>query len=138
MGRLGLDARDASILGPLPLPRGMLVRAKLTAIALFTVVFAIALNTVPSVIYPILLSSKLPLPLVDLLALTPGSPLRDGSRRRFGFLGTVAVRELLRSGDRRHAVWPACRASWQAALLVGLATALLLLPRLSVGSRRSG
>jgi hypothetical protein len=60
---LGLDARDASILGPLPLPRGLLLRAKLAAIALFSVAFAVALNAIPSVIYPILLSSKLPISL---------------------------------------------------------------------------
>ncbi len=127
---LGLDVRDASILGPLPLPRGMLVRAKLAAIALFTVAFAVALNAVPSVIYPILLSSKLPLPLVDLLALMPAHLFVTAAAGAFGFLGIVAVRELLRAMTGAK-LFGRLSSAVQAALLVGLATGLLLLPRLS-------
>jgi hypothetical protein len=127
---LGLDARDASILGPLPLPHGMLVRAKLAAIALFTVAFAIALNAVPSLIYPVLLSSKLPIPLVDLLALMPAHLVVTAAAGAFGFLGIVAVRELLRAVTGAT-LFGRLSSVLQAALLVGLATALLLLPRLS-------
>ena len=127
---LGLDARDASILGPLPLPRGMLVRAKLAAIAVFSAAFAVALNAVPSVIYPILLSSKLPIPLVNLLALMPAHLFVTAAAGAFGFLGIVAVRELLRVMTGAT-LFGRVSSVVQAALLVGLATTLLLLPRLS-------
>ena len=44
---LALDSRDTEILGPLPLPRGVIVRAKVSALIMFAAGFAAALNVVP-------------------------------------------------------------------------------------------
>ncbi len=132
---LGLDARDASILGPLPLPPWLLLRAKLAAIALFSVAFAVALNAIPSVIYPILLSSKLPISLAGLLTLMAAHLCVTAAAGAFGFLGIVALRELLRV-MAGATLFGRVSSVVQATVLVGLATTLLLLPRLFVGSVR--
>jgi hypothetical protein len=127
---LGLDARDALILGPLPLPRGMLVRAKLASIALFSLAFAVALNLIPSVIYPILLSSKLPIRLSALVAMMPAHLVVTAAAGAFGFLSIVALRELVCAATGAR-LFARMSNTVQAALLVGLVTTLLLLPGLS-------
>jgi hypothetical protein len=125
---LSLDLRDGAILGPLPLPHRMLVRAKLAAIALFALVFALALNVIPSLIYPVLLTSRLPISLGGVVELIPTHLVVTAASGAFGFLSIVAIRELLRavtgeSGFARISTFV------QGLLLVGLATAFLLLPR---------
>src|SRR4029079_12223403 len=70
------------------------------------------------------------LPLVDLLALMPAHLFVTAAAGAFGFLGIVAVRELLRAVTGAT-LFGRLSSVLQAALLVGLATALLLLPRLS-------
>src|SRR5262245_42236127 len=56
---LALEARDAAILGPLPLAPGTLTRAKLLAALVFGVVFSVAVNIVPSILYPTCLTVNL-------------------------------------------------------------------------------
>jgi hypothetical protein len=51
---LALDSRDTSILGPLPVARGVIVRAKVSALIMFSASFAVALNLAPGIIHPIL------------------------------------------------------------------------------------
>ena len=51
--------RDAAILGPLPIPARTITRAKLAAGLIFGTVFALALNAVPSVLYPLFLTLNL-------------------------------------------------------------------------------
>ena len=53
---LSLETRDAAILGPLPLSARTIIRAKLAAIVVFAAVLAVALNAVPSVLYPAFLT----------------------------------------------------------------------------------
>src|SRR4051794_6624919 len=127
---VSLDARDGAILGALPVPHGMLLRAKLAAIALFTVAFALALNAAPSVIYPVLLTSRLPISLLGVLALIPTHLGVTAASGAFGFLCVVAIREGLRlvAGERLFARLSTVA---QGLLLVGLATTLLLLPHAS-------
>ena len=57
---LALDARDASILGPLPIPGGVIFRAKATALLLFAGACAVVLNIVPSIIFSSALVAKGP------------------------------------------------------------------------------
>jgi hypothetical protein len=127
---LALDSRDASILGPLPIPRAHVVRAKLEAVGLFALAFALALNLVPSVVQPLLMVAKLPVGLlatVWLIVVQAGVTILAGAA---GFLMVLAVRELLRA---------LVGAAWfgristvvQAMFVVSLATTLLLLPSLS-------
>src|SRR3954468_13786910 len=56
---LALEPRDAAILGPLPIPSRTITWAKLAAALIFGTVFAVALNAVPSVLYPLFLTMNL-------------------------------------------------------------------------------
>src|SRR5262245_43014890 len=53
---LALEPRDAAVLGPLPIPVRTIARAKLVAAFVFGAVLALALNVVPSVLYPVFLT----------------------------------------------------------------------------------
>jgi hypothetical protein len=53
---LALEPRDAAILGPLPISARLITRAKLAAALVFGTAFAVALNAVPSVLYPLFLT----------------------------------------------------------------------------------
>ena len=56
---LGLDRRDSIVLGPLPISTRVLLLAKIRALALFVVMFAIALGALPGVLYPPLQAATL-------------------------------------------------------------------------------
>src|SRR5262245_33984551 len=56
---LALDSRDTAILGPLPVKRGTILRAKISALLTFMGVFAAALNVVPAIVHPVLAVSRL-------------------------------------------------------------------------------
>jgi hypothetical protein len=123
---LSIDPRDTTILGTLPLPRAMIVRAKLRAIAIVGIGGSLALSALSSVFHPIFMVSKLPIgvltPLLLALihlAVTLGAGL-------FAFSAIVAVRELCRAllGPRFTRV----SAQMQAALIVLIITSFLLLP----------
>lgn len=133
---LVLDARDTSILGPLPIPRGVIVRAKLAALVLFATAFAVALNLVPSVLHPSLLATKLPVGVFAVMTLIAFHAAITMAAGAFGFLSVLGLRELL------HVV---LGTAWfsrvstvvQACLVVFFATTFLLLPGLSSGVARS-
>jgi hypothetical protein len=94
---LALEPRDAGILGPLPIPPGTITRAKLLAALVFGVVFAVAVNAVPSVLYPIFLT-------LNLRGIGAGGTLRLITAQAttvimaglFGFSSVLAVRGVLR------------------------------------------
>jgi hypothetical protein len=56
---LALEPRDAAILGPLPIPSWAITCAKLAAALVFGAVFSMAVNAVPSVLYPAFLTLNL-------------------------------------------------------------------------------
>jgi hypothetical protein len=56
---LSLDHRDTEILGPLPLRRGVIIRAKMWALVVFAAGFAAALNGVPAMMHPVASVSRL-------------------------------------------------------------------------------
>src|SRR3954465_10899258 len=56
---LSLDARDGAILGPLPVPLAAVVRAKIAAVGLLAVTFALAFNLAPSIVHPVLMVANL-------------------------------------------------------------------------------
>ena len=53
---LALEPRDAAILGPLPISARTITRAKLAAAMVFGALLTVALNAVPSVLYPVFLT----------------------------------------------------------------------------------
>ena len=94
---LALEPRDAAILGPLPIPARTIIRAKLAAALVFGTVFALALNAVPSVLYPVFLT-------INMRGMSGGGILRLIAAHAtsvvmaglFGFFGILAARGILR------------------------------------------
>lgn len=124
---LALDGRDTAILGPLPLPSGLLVRTKLYATMLFAGGAVILLNGLPTLIYPIVTITRLDATagtLVTLMALHAAITMAAGAT---GFLAVLAIREGLRAvlGAR---VFARISTAVQTTLVVGLVLALFLLP----------
>src|SRR5207247_7799388 len=50
---LALDARDTAVLGPLPVPPAVIVRAKFAAITMFAIGFDVALSLGPTLMRPV-------------------------------------------------------------------------------------
>lgn len=124
---LALDARDTAILGPLPLPRGMIVRAKLAAVLLFAGGFALALNLSPSVLFPFGMSGLLPLGAARMLALIAAHAGITIAAGAFGFVSMLGLREVLRA-VLGPVAFTRISTTVQASLVVFLTTAFLLLP----------
>lgn len=129
---LSLDGRDAAILGPLPLPRRTIVRAKLAAISMFSTGFALALNIAPSLLHPWLMIAKLRVGVIEAATLTVSHAAVTMAAGAFGFLTVFGLREILRAilGQTRfRRIAPLVQGS----LVVCLSTVFLLLPGLSSG-----
>lgn len=124
---LALDARDTAVLGPLPVPRAVIVRAKFIAIALFAVGFDLALSLGPTVLRPAALPVKLPVTAAGVHRLMLAHALCATAAGAFGFVAVLGLRETCRAcagpiGFQRIS------AGLQAGLVVFLVTMLLLLP----------
>lgn len=127
---LSLDHRDTEILGPLPLPRGVIIRAKISALIVFAVGFAAALNVVPAMMHPISAVSRLRPSLLQVGTLVVAHIVSTTAAAAFGFAAVLALRELLHAalgtaGFRRISVLV------RAALVVALVTTLLLIPAMA-------
>jgi hypothetical protein len=92
---LGLSPRDTLILGVLPVPHRAVVKAKLAALLLFASGFAAALNAIPSLLHPPLMSVQLPMSPVWLIPLSAAHALSTMLAAAFGFSGVLAIRESL-------------------------------------------
>jgi hypothetical protein len=125
---LALEPRDAAILGPLPIPARTITRAKLVAALVLGTVFAIALNAVPSVLYPVFLTMNLRgMDGRGILQLIVGHATSVVMAGLFGFFGILATRGVLRLtvGERR---FRQLSSTVQSSLVVCTVTALLLAP----------
>lgn len=133
---LSLEPRDEGVLGPLPVPRPTVVRAKFQALIAFLSVFALAMNIAPTVVYPALLVSKVRVGVTGLLWLAVVHGVMVLLAAVFAFFVVLAVRGLLQSLVPNG--WFArVSALVQAVLLVGIVTVLLLLPTLTAGVQRN-
>jgi hypothetical protein len=123
---LSLDPRDTAILGPLPIERAVLARAKLRAIAILAGSFSLVASGLSSLFHPTLMVAKLPIGIVPALAVIVVHSLVTLGAGLFGFGSVLAVREILRAtlGWRFTRV----STSLQAVLIVILVTSFLLLP----------
>jgi hypothetical protein len=125
---LALEPRDVAILGPLPIPSRTITHAKLAAAFLFGTVFALALNAVPSVLYPLFLTLNLRgMDGRGILQLIVGQATSVVMAGLFGFCAILAARGVCRlalgeRGFRRVS------STVQSSLVVGAVTALLLAP----------
>jgi hypothetical protein len=127
---LSLDARDASILGTLPVPHSVLVRAKLMALVLFATAFALGLSIIPAVVHPALSAARLDIQIADALRLMAAHAAANLAAGSFGFLAVVALREVVRAliGQVR---FRRVSAVLQASLVLVLVTIFLLAPALT-------
>jgi hypothetical protein len=92
---LALDHRDTEILGPLPLPRLVIIRAKIRALVIFAMGFAAALNVVPAMIHPIVAVSRLRPGMLHIGTLVAAHIASTTAAAVFGFAAVLALRELL-------------------------------------------
>jgi hypothetical protein len=129
---LSLDARDASVLGTLPVPHGLLVRAKLAALGLFGVGFALGLSIIPAIVHPALSAARLEIQIVDGLRLMAAHASANLAAGSFGFLAVLALRETMRAVIGQG-LFRRVSAVLQASLVLILVTVFLLAPALSSG-----
>jgi hypothetical protein len=127
---LALDSRDTEILGPLPLKRGMIVRAKVSALVMFAAGFAAALNVLPAMIHPVAAISRLRPGILEVATLIAAHFTSTTAAAAFGFVAVLGLRELLHAvlgptGFRRVSLVV------RAGLVVALVTTLLLIPAMS-------
>jgi hypothetical protein len=127
---LSFDIRDTANLGILPLERGALVRAKLSALVIFAAGFAVALNLFPSIVFQMFTTVRMPVGFSGLLRLVGAHAAASLLASFFGFLVVVAARELVRAilGD---AWFSRASAMLQGTLVLVSITALLLTPALA-------
>lgn len=124
---LALDARDTAVLGVLPIPRAVLVRAKFIAVAVLAIGVAVAWNLAPTLLRFVAVPSKLGVSLMGALALTLAHGVTTFAAGVFGFLSVLGLREVT-SAIMGQVRFQKISAAVQAVLVVSLATALLLLP----------
>jgi hypothetical protein len=128
---LGLETRDAAILGPLPLEAWTITRAKLLAALVFGVVFSVAVNVVPSVLYPTFLTVNLRGVrvggIVRLIAAHAISVIMAGL---LGFFAILAARGVLRFALGERAFGRVSSGA-QSLFVVAAVTGLLLTPTIS-------
>src|SRR5712691_6444131 len=127
---LALDERDAAILGPLPVEAREIGRAKLSALVIFVAAFAVLLNGVPSVVFPLLTVSHFHVSIVSVVRMITVHAAVTMAAGAYAFLTIVLLRELLRLvlGPRWFA---RISAFVQVALVIALGATLLLLPTLA-------
>jgi hypothetical protein len=124
---LSLSPRDTAILGVLPIADGQFARAKMTALVIFAGAFVLALNAVPSLLHPMLMTAQLPMSVLGLLPLIAAQLLCTSLAGAFGFASVLAIREItyLITGP---AVFARLSAAVQSVLLFSLLMLLLLAP----------
>jgi hypothetical protein len=129
---LVLDARDTAVLGPLPIPQAVIVRAKFVATALFASAVVLAWNLFPTLLRVAAIPLKLPIGIVGALRLTLAQGLVTIAAGVFGFLAVLGLREVV-FALLGPAQFRRVSAALQASLIAVLTTALLLLPSASLG-----
>lgn len=131
---LGLEARDAAILGPLPIPARTITHAKLAAALLFGAAFAVALNAAPSLLYPLFLTFNLPgITSLGVLQLSASQAATVVLAGLVGFFGVLAVHGLARLGLRESGFRRASSAA-QSVLVIGSVAAVILAPTIAGGT----
>jgi hypothetical protein len=131
---LSLDARDTAIFGPLPMERGVIVRAKLRAVGILAGGFALVMSAMSSLFHPTLMVSRLPIGIIPALALMVIHLAVTLAAGLFAFASVFLFREILRAllGVRFTRI----SAGLQAVMIVALVTTFLLLPAILNRARR--
>jgi hypothetical protein len=125
---LALEPRDTAILGPLPIPSWTITRAKLLAALVFGAVFSVAVNALPSLLYPIFLTMNLRgIAASGVLRLIVAQAFTVILAGLFGFFVVLAVRGVLRLILRERGFQRVSSVA-QSAFVVGVVTAIILTP----------
>ena len=124
---LAIDARDASALGPLPIRHWTIVRAKLAAVGIFGGAFALALNGIAILLYPMLMVGNLPSDWSLVPPLIGVHAAASMGAAAVGFFGVLGMREVLRAA-LGHMVFRKVAPVIQAGLVLALVSLFLLLP----------
>jgi hypothetical protein len=125
---LAIDARDAAILEPLPIPAATIMRAKLSAVAILGAAVAVGVNACASVVFPALLVFNFrQMSFVALLGLMATHAIVTVAAAAFGYLTVIALRETMVAVLGRRWFTYVSPAT-QGALIVMLGGSLLLLP----------
>jgi hypothetical protein len=133
---LALDVRDTAVLGVLPIPRAVIVRTKFIAVTVLAIGVAVAWNLAPTVLRLVAVPSKLGVSLMGALTLTIAHGVTTCAAGAFGFLAVLGLREIM-SAIVGQVRFQRISATLQAALVVTLGTALLLLPGTFKGVARN-
>jgi hypothetical protein len=124
---LALDSRDTQILGPLPLARGVILRAKVAALIIFASGFALALNVIPAMIHPVFALSRLRPSVLQVATLIAAHLVSTTAAAAFGFAAVLGLRELLHAILGTN-VLRRISVVVRAGLVGALVTTLLLIP----------
>ena len=132
---LVLDARDAAVLGVLPISRAVIVRTKFAATALFAAAVVVAWNLFPTLLRFAAVPTGLRIGIVGSARLTLAQGVVGVAAGVFGFLAVLGLREIVFAfvGPAR---FRKISAALQATLIVVLTTALLLVPGVSDVARQ--
>jgi hypothetical protein len=132
---LALDARDTAALGALPIPHAMIVRTKFAATAILAGMALLAWTLLPNLFRGFALPVGLHIGWSGVLRLALAHTVATCGAGIFGFAAVLAIREsaFAALGPIRFG---RVSALLQSTLLVGLTTALLLLPAASSDAAR--
>jgi hypothetical protein len=124
---LVLDARDTAVLGPLPIPKAVIVRAKFAATALFASAVLLTWNVFPTLLRAAAVPLKLPIGLWGAVRLTLAQGVATLAAGAFGFLAVLGLREVVFAlvGPTQ---FRRISAALQASLVAIVTTALLIVP----------
>jgi hypothetical protein len=127
---LVLDARDAAVLGVLPIPRAVIVRTKFAATALFAAAVVVVWNLFPTLLRAASVPAGLGIGLAGSARMMLAHAVATVAAGVFGFLAVLGLREIVFAivGPAR---FRKVSAALQASLIVMLTTALLLVPGVS-------
>jgi hypothetical protein len=120
---------------PLPIGPGILVGAKSLALLLFVSTFALALNAIPTLVFPAAWMSLVPIGFMRALSLSAAHALVTLAAAAFGFSVILALRSLvlLVGGPR---IFRRLSVVLQFLLVLSLLTAFFLVPAAIAASRR--
>jgi hypothetical protein len=133
---LALDARDYAVFGPLPVSRAVLMRAKVQALFLFALSFAVAVNAIPTLLFPLALLANLQVAALRGIWLAVVHAGVSIAASLFAFFVVLGLRSLLAVALGPRA-FRRISMLVQSAAVVGLVTAFLLLPALGSGFSRT-
>src|SRR5688572_13791419 len=124
---LVVDVRDSAILEPLPVRPTVIRRAKLTAVAILGLAAALLVNVMPTLIFPWLLVYTTRLTVLAMLTLIATHAVVTVAAAAWAYLSIIALRETLTALATTR--WRTFLSPLvQGALIVGLGSALLLIP----------